>query len=373
MPAKTPNLGLNLAFPRSPDYHGDWPVSLDENLQIIDAFAGTVGGGGGAPGGSPGQLQGNNSGAFAGVLGSSIDFTTGALTLAPPAVGIALVLTGAADGSDVLDITQPVGSSSYGYAVNITTSDTTGVGSAGLNLLTTFTDSTGSGNAAIGGNVSALLDGSNVGTDGITAWTTYASLDSTGGVAGNVTSLYVWLAQGATSVSANLYSLYIEGFNTSGTINGDCAALWIADWTHPGSFAIWTGLGKVRFGDATVINPSDTAVALTVTGDPSSSFILQLFTNSSGGTYGTFFEDNGQDGLTMVCEDSTGALSTFGPGGISISGVGGSLFSVSSGVGFFGAGPITQPTITGSKGGNVALADLLTELANYGLIIDSTT
>lgn len=35
--------------------------------------------------------------------------------------------------------------------------------------------------------------------------------------------------------------------------------------------------------------------------------------------------------------------------------------------------PIAKPTITGSRGGNAALADLLTQLANYGLIVDSTT
>lgn len=34
---------------------------------------------------------------------------------------------------------------------------------------------------------------------------------------------------------------------------------------------------------------------------------------------------------------------------------------------------IAKPTITGSRGGNVALANLLTALANYNLITDSTT
>lgn len=42
-------------------------------------------------------------------------------------------------------------------------------------------------------------------------------------------------------------------------------------------------------------------------------------------------------------------------------------------VGFFGAAPIAKPTITGSRGGNAALASLLTQLANYGLITDNTT
>lgn len=42
-------------------------------------------------------------------------------------------------------------------------------------------------------------------------------------------------------------------------------------------------------------------------------------------------------------------------------------------VGFNGKDAISIPTITGSKAGNAALALLLTELQNYGLIIDATT
>lgn len=42
-------------------------------------------------------------------------------------------------------------------------------------------------------------------------------------------------------------------------------------------------------------------------------------------------------------------------------------------MGFYGTAPIVKPTITGSKGGNAALASLLTQLSNLGLITDSTT
>jgi hypothetical protein len=42
-------------------------------------------------------------------------------------------------------------------------------------------------------------------------------------------------------------------------------------------------------------------------------------------------------------------------------------------LGFFGAAAVTKPTITGAKGGNVALTNLLTALANLGLITDSTS
>lgn len=42
-------------------------------------------------------------------------------------------------------------------------------------------------------------------------------------------------------------------------------------------------------------------------------------------------------------------------------------------IGFLGSGAIVRPTITGAKGGNAALGSLLTSLANFGLITDSTT
>lgn len=42
-------------------------------------------------------------------------------------------------------------------------------------------------------------------------------------------------------------------------------------------------------------------------------------------------------------------------------------------LGFFGTAPIAKPSVTGSRGGNAALADLLTKLASLGLITDSTS
>ena len=54
---------------------------------------------------------------------------------------------------------------------------------------------------------------------------------------------------------------------------------------------------------------------------------------------------------------------------------GGVVLSQSGGrLGFFGlATPITKTSVTGSRSGGTALTNLLTALANYGLITDSTT
>lgn len=42
-------------------------------------------------------------------------------------------------------------------------------------------------------------------------------------------------------------------------------------------------------------------------------------------------------------------------------------------VGFYGAAPASKPAVTGSRGGNAALASLITALATLGLITDNTT
>jgi len=53
-------------------------------------------------------------------------------------------------------------------------------------------------------------------------------------------------------------------------------------------------------------------------------------------------------------------------GALLIGGAGGTL-------GFGGTAPVAKPTVTGSRGANAALASLLTALASYGLLTDSST
>ena len=53
------------------------------------------------------------------------------------------------------------------------------------------------------------------------------------------------------------------------------------------------------------------------------------------------------------------------------SGTGG--IQVNGNMGFNSTAPIAKPTVSGAKGGNAALASLLTALASYGLVTDTTT
>lgn len=46
---------------------------------------------------------------------------------------------------------------------------------------------------------------------------------------------------------------------------------------------------------------------------------------------------------------------------------------VTGNIGFYNTSPAAKPTVTGSRGGNAALASLLTALAGLGLLTDSTS
>lgn len=79
-----------------------------------------------------------------------------------------------------------------------------------------------------------------------------------------------------------------------------------------------------------------------------------LTTQTSGGSALTTIGTNGE--LTVRQGTSTVRLQTN-----------------ATGIGFFGVTPVARPAVTGSRGGNAALASLLTQLASLGLITDSTT
>ena len=58
---------------------------------------------------------------------------------------------------------------------------------------------------------------------------------------------------------------------------------------------------------------------------------------------------------------------------LSIAGLTISVGNTGQSLGFLGATPVTRPAVTGSRGGNAALASLLTALANLGLVTDSSS
>jgi hypothetical protein len=92
---------------------------------------------------------------------------------------------------------------------------------------------------------------------------------------------------------------------------------------------------------------------------------------------GTVTGYGGSIDLASTANEMTITMPQFGlfrSGGAS-SGTGNILFELLNGtsIGFYGASPQIQTTVTGSRGGNVALQNLLTTLANMGLIVDGTS
>lgn len=84
------------------------------------------------------------------------------------------------------------------------------------------------------------------------------------------------------------------------------------------------------------------------------------------GSPGTLqFSNEADGGLTnFSCDDAGGTARTC----ISLG-----TASSASALAFHGTAAINKPTVTGSRAANAALASLLTALANYGLLVDSST
>lgn len=88
---------------------------------------------------------------------------------------------------------------------------------------------------------------------------------------------------------------------------------------------------------------------------------------------------NGNGSLTIVAETDAGVpttnllLATRSGTTIASATIAATSISLSGQCGFQGTSPIAKPTVTGSRGANAALASLLTALANYGLITDSSS
>jgi hypothetical protein len=160
----------------------------------------------------------------------------------------------------------------------------------------------------------------------------------------------------------------------SGTVYLDASAVNIAT-VHPGEII------SVGSGTAGAISVTG-AAGISIT-DQSSGGIALRETSSGAGASGIGLEtstgvfvlqgDNTTD-PQMLLQSENGGLSIDHSGNVSIyASMGKMNITAASGIGFFGATPITKPTITGSKTDGTALASLIAALVAYGLIVDGTT
>lgn len=139
-----------------------------------------------------------------------------------------------------------------------------------------------------------------------------------------------------------------------------------------------TGVSISRAGstNSTAGALSNTALSVSATSSRSAG------ANDVQNVAGTFTATSGQLNVALRTNAGENYLNTTGgstgvgyafaaalPAKLSVSGT----LAVSGNVGFYGTAPAAKPTVTGSRGGNAALASLLTALASLGLITDSTT
>lgn len=86
------------------------------------------------------------------------------------------------------------------------------------------------------------------------------------------------------------------------------------------------------------------------------------------------FQDGSASAPTLARSAQTNVGIFFGTNKVGLSGGGFEKFAVNNtGVGFHAATPVAKGTVTGSRGGNAALASLLTYLASTGLLTDSSS
>ena len=133
---------------------------------------------------------------------------------------------------------------------------------------------------------------------------------------------------GTTALLAPLGALNVRGFYNRG--------IDLVDGTFVNSTAINLGNGQfIRFGGGSVVGGT-TSIALSLP--------------AGGGSFGHLYVNNFGTFCARWSWNGTNAT-----------------------IGFLGATDVARQTVSGSRGGNAALQSLLTALANFGLITDTTT
>ncbi len=124
-------------------------------------------------------------------------------------------------------------------------------------------------------------------------------------------------------------------------------------FTHDG-----TDLNIVGISTTDINFTGMTALDVTANIDIRTGHTLVLFDSTNGDTMSLFHD---------------GTDANFAMTGTTDLNITGCDVAIGGDIGFYGTAPATKPTVTGSRGGNAALASLLTALAGQGLITDSST
>lgn len=163
-----------------------------------------------------------------------------------------------------------------------------------------------------------------------------------------------------------------------GRVFGDTATRWLMNASGqmnwgPGNAATDTNLYRVS---ANKLKTDDDFVALRLevgSATPGDGFELLRLTTSRSWVFETDGADGGTQALALRSTTGSKALRIQDSDGTTNFEFGTGTGAGSGSIGFFTTAATTKKTVTGSRGGNAALASLLTQLAAYGLITDSSS
>ncbi len=197
-------------------------------------------------------------------------------------------------------------------------------------------------------------------------------LTTTGQVNLNASGGYLAIAAAGSKVTVP-GAQFDPSLGTSGRVNLDYELKLHATLGIQG--AVRVNAGAVTIDNDTTFSMRNSAgsAAMFLTVDTSNNTILRnnhtagsmyWGTNSVSNTGSCFIQTQGSNRVTVT---SAGAFQLT-PNGSTL------VFQVNStGIGAFNTTPAARQTVTGSRGANAALASLLTALATYGLITDSSS
>ena len=170
------------------------------------------------------------------------------------------------------------------------------------------------------------------------------------------------------------------------TLDGDAnnSNLTLTSATNVSLIAATATTANVFNTVATTVNIAGAATTLAIGNTVTAAQTVNMFTASTGASTYNFATGATANATTKTINIGTAGVSGSTTAiniGSAVSGatntvaIRGNLTLGTSGgnMGFYGTTAIARPTVTGSRGGNAALASFLTALSNLGLITDSTT
>lgn len=187
-------------------------------------------------------------------------------------------------------------------------------------------------------------------------------------------------AQIGSGVAVSMVNATVKGARLYGQHNGNVAAGTIlgldalAQNTSTSGSVVSAEAGRFAYG-ATVAGAS-------ITNGYGVRVLAPGVVGTIGNAYGVHIANQGAAnvttsyGIVVAAQSgsSTASYAIFTNGGrVRFDATGTKLELNDTGLGFFGTAPVAKPAVTGSRGGNAAVAALLTALANLGLITDSTS